>query len=467
MIKKKTKIIVTIGPASEANKILEEMIKAGADIFRFNTKHNTIDWHNKTIKKAQKAADVLKKKISILIDLQGPEIRIETRNQKEIMAKKGSLFFIDSNFDYEDTLLVISNKAAFESLKVKNTLLIDDGFIELKIIEKKKNRFLVKVIEGGVIKNKKSLNLPEKKLSLPSLVENDLKSLDMFAKSKIDFVALSFVRNKEDVKSLKKEMEKRKIKASIISKVENREALLNIDEIIDHSDAIMVARGDLGIEVPIEEIAYWQKSIILKCRQKRKPVIVATQMLHSMVDNPRPTRAEATDIANAVFNSTDAVMLSEETSIGNYPVKTVSTMTKILEFNEEKNVFEKISLKTRNSTELIVSAAASLLEKKIDFSAIVIFTESGYTATTFSSFRTDIKTIAVTDNLKTAEILSLPFGIIPYYVSFSLGSNKAEKVVFEKLKKEGLIRENERILVISGKHKRRTDLINSLSILKI
>ena len=459
---KKTKIVATIGPSSDGYKQIEELIMSGVNVFRFNTKHSDISWHNERIKRVQEVADKLKKVIAILIDLQGPEIRIETNGGENIRAKKGESFIIGDSFEVKEASIFILNKKVFKSLKKGDTLLIDDGFIEMRVIEKKNKKIKAEVLEGGIIKNRKSLNLPQKKLKLASLIDNDLKNLDMIAKDKIDFIALSFVRNKKDIDVLRKEMKKRKIEAMVVSKVENSEAIKNIDEIIDSSDAIMIARGDLGEEVPIEELAYLQKKIILKCRFSRKPVIVATQMLHSMIKNPRPTRAEATDIANAVFDETDAVMLSEETAIGKHPERSVSTMVKILIFNESKVIFKKLISKNRNSTEITADAIVSLIEAvdKSKVNNLIVFTESGYTARVISSFRPQINIIAATQNKKTAENLSISHGIVPYYS----GSIKDFNLIIEKIKKDRLIPKDKRILILSGKHKNKPNLINSFSI---
>ncbi|MDD3072318.1 MAG: pyruvate kinase [Candidatus Pacebacteria bacterium] len=464
---KKTKIVATVGPSTDTPELLRSLISAGVNVFRFNTKHNEISWHNQRIKRAQKAATELKKNIAILIDLQGPEIRIETREKGEIKVEKGDLITIGENFNSRDISLALSNKSVFESLSKKDILLIDDGFIEFVVMNKKKDRIIAEVIEGGVIKDKKSLNLPSKNLNLSSLIENDLKSLDMIAKEKIDYVALSFVRNKKDIEVLRREMEKRKINAEIVSKIENKQAIDNLEEIIEYSDAVMVARGDLGIEVPIERLAYLQRKIVYKCMEARKPVIIATQMLYSMIKNPRPTRAEATDVANAVFNRADAVMLSEETAIGQYPIRAVETMAKILKFNEKKTGFSTLSFKLRTTTELTISAVVSILKARPELDIVVVFTESGYTARVLSSFRPKTKIIALTNNRKTAEKLSLSCGVEPFFVSFDLASPEAIKNTAEKLRKEKLIAKGKKLLIVSGEHKGRKDIINSFSFIRI
>ncbi|MDD5606449.1 MAG: pyruvate kinase [Candidatus Pacebacteria bacterium] len=462
---KKTKIIATLGPASDKEKIIKELILEGVNVFRFNLKHNNVFWHNQRIKRVQKIANILKTNVGILIDLQGPEIRIDTKNKQIISVKKGDEIIIGSSFSFEKTQIAILNKAVFDVLKKGDNLLIDDGFIEMKIIKKEKELIIAKVIQGGKIKNKKGLNIPGKKINLSSLIEQDIKRLDMIAKSKVDFIALSFARSKKDIDILKKEIEKRKINAQIVAKIECQEALDNIDELISVSDAIMIARGDLGIEVPIEQLAFWQKNIIKKCRLNRKPVIVATQMLHSMINNPRPTRAEAIDVAGAVFDKTDAVMLSEETAAGNFPLRAVQAMSKILLFNEEKTSFEDFQLKPYNVVELIASSVFSLVEKQslLNIKKVIVFTESGYTANVMASFRSKAEIIAITNNQKTAEILSLSFGIQPVFTPLGFSENK----IFDFLKKENLIKENEIIALVHGKQKKRPKIFNSFSLTKV
>ncbi len=461
---KKTKIIATLGPASDKKEDIKKLILEGVNIFRFNLKHNEIAWHNKRIKRVQKIANQLKANVGILIDLQGPEIRIDIKDKQTFLAKKGDEILIGDSFYSPEIQIAILNKLVFKDLKEKDVLLIDDGFIEMKILRKKNNLITAKVIQGGKIKDKKGLNLPGKKINLSSLIEQDIKRLDMITKSQVDFIALSFVRSKKDIDILKKEVEKRKIKAAIVSKIENQQALDNIDEIIQASDGVMIARGDLGIEVPIEQLAFWQKNIIKKCRLIRKPVIVATQMLHSMVNNPRPTRAEAIDVAGAVFDKADAVMLSEETATGDYPVKAVQAMTKILTFNEEKSVYEDFQIKPYNVPELIASSVISLVQKQstLDIGKIIVFTESGYTANVLASFRSKAKIIVITNKQKTAEILSMSFGIHPVCVPFSY----SEKKTLNLLKKQGLIKDKEILAIIHGKEKKKPNIYNSFSLIK-
>ncbi len=465
MKEQKTKIIATLGPSSDKKETIRDLILQGVNVFRFNLKHNEISWHNKRIKRVQEVANKLKKVVGILIDLQGPEIRIDTKDKKIIQVKKGEKITIGDSFFSKEIQIAVLNKVVFKTLKKGDIFLIDDGFIEMKVVFKNKNLIKAEVIQGGKIKNKKSLNIPKRKIELSSLIDQDIKRLDLITKNKVDFIALSFSRTKKDIDILKKEIEKRKIKAQIIAKIECQEALDNIDELVENSDGVMIARGDLGVEVPIEQLAFWQKNIIKKCRLQRIPVIIATQMLHSMVENPRPTRAEAIDVASAAFDKADSVMLSEETATGKYPIKAVQAMAKILLFNEQKAVFENLQLKPYNVVELIASSVISIVEKQslLKVEKILVFTESGYTAKVIASFRSRAEIIAITNNKKTAEILTMSFGINPICVPKSY----SEKKIFDLLKKKKIVKDKEILAIIHGKQKKKINVFNSFSLIKI
>ncbi len=331
---RRTKIVATIGPVSDSPDIIRELLAAGVDIFRFNMKHATRDWHDERIARVREIALNAKKKIGILIDLQGPEIRLETVEKKDIPFKAGEMVtFRLVAKDSRD--IMIPTKEFFAAMKPEVRVLIDDGAAEIIVNnELGPDWFTGKISIDYTMKHRKSLNVRGIELPLPSLIDDDLLKLDMKNIGMVDFVALSFTRTKQDVEILRDEMKKRNINAWITAKIENQTALDNLDEIIDAAESIMVARGDLGVETPIEQLAFHQKQIITKCREKNKPVITATQMLHSMVENLRPTRAEACDVSNAVYDGTDATMLSEESAGGKYPVEAVKMMEKILEFTE-------------------------------------------------------------------------------------------------------------------------------------
>jgi len=316
---KKTRIIATIGPSSDSAKTIKNFVDFGVNIFRFNMKHNTRQWHKEKIKLVRS----ISKKAKILIDLQGPEIRIITKNKKDIFVKQNGRATVS-----------LTHSQAIKALNKKDIILVDDGFVNLKVIKKNKKSIVLKALENCVIKNFKGVNLPGKNLDVPSLSKRDLENLSLAQEIKIDYIALSFVRNKNDINALKQAINKKNIKSKIVAKIETQSSIDNIDEIINASDMIMIARGDLGIETPIEKLAFYQKQIIKKCNNKKTPVIVATQMLHSMIESQLPTRAEATDVANAVLDGANALMLSNETAIGKYPLYAIKTMANIVRFNE-------------------------------------------------------------------------------------------------------------------------------------
>jgi len=464
---KKTKIISTIGPVSCSDEMIEKLIGAGTNIFRFNMKHATIDWHEKYIGKVQKIARRMNKKIGTLIDLQGPEIRLDTQEKKEIVVKEGGMVNFANDFN-ENSQIAIADKNFFETLSAGDVFLIDDGLLKFKVIQKSNSSLEAQAMDSGTIKNRKSINIPDIHIKLPSLTKDDYRKLDLAAKVKIDFIALSFTRSKKDVNKLRQELEKRKISAKIISKIENREAIDNLDGIIEYTDGIMVARGDLGIEVPIEEIAYIQKKIIDKCRLAQKPVVVATHMLQSMVSNKRPTRAEATDVANAVFDGADAVMLSEETAGGNYPIHAVEAMTRILKFNEDKSISRK-NIEPANLKQLVIRASAGIIDSEFNYKidAVVVFSETGYTARVLSSFRPKVPIIAVTDLIETVRALTISYGINPFFMKSPTSVHKSSSQVIALLKKKKIIKNGQILLFVHGEHTKTAGPISSIAIVEV
>lgn len=468
---RKTKIIATLGPASYSKEKIASLIEAGVDVFRFNLKHADAAWHEKGIKRVKQVAKKMNASVAVLADLQGPGMRIETKGGQEIPVKKGEKIVLSLSFS-SGSLIRLSHKKFFKAAGKGDAFFIDDGLLEFVVVKKKKETVVAEALDDGVIKNRKSLNLPGKNIKLPSLVADDLKKLDMIAGIGVDFIALSFSRAKKDVETLRREMKKRRIKAGVVAKIESGEAIENIDELIEFSDAIMIARGDLGIEIPIEELAYWQKKIVKKCLVARKPVVIATQMLQSMVANQRPSRAEATDVANAVFDGTDAVMLSEETSVGKYPAKAVLAMSRILKFNEDKAAMFKIKNEPKGFTQLIMNAAMAIIEnqpreKEAKINTVVVFTESGYTARVLASFRPNTNIIAVTDRKETAGYLNLSYGVTTIYSSSPLKSFKSYNELAAKLKKKKMAGKNEIILVAHGRHSEEPGLVNSIALIKV
>ena len=469
-MKKFTKIVATIGPTSDTRSLITALIHAGVNVFRFNMKHNTIAWHEERINLVQEVATELHTPVGILIDLQGPEIRLETPDKQSITLKKGDRYPVTPAFIPGVNSIVVPHAPVFDVLKKGDAFLIDDGFIEAPIVEVNKDGFIIEMKDDATIKHRKGVNFPGKHINLPSLIEDDLAKLDMASKNKVDFVALSFTRTKEDVEILRSEMKKRKVNAMIIAKIESQPALDHLKEIITASDGIMVARGDLGIETPIEQLAYEQKQMILECRRQRKPVIVATQMLQSMCENPRPTRAEATDVANAVFDFTDATMLSQESASGSFPEKSVATMARILAWNEKHTEPSWVDPNEEKATDSIVHAILPIVTdtKKDAVKAIIVLTETGYTARCVSSCRPGVPIFAVSDNTKTIETLTLSYGVVPILMQFpSEGMITTVHDVIKELKKQSLIETGDKVIFIHGSTWKKPGMTNTVSLLVI
>lgn len=465
---KLTKIVATIGPASESPEIMSKLIDAGVNIFRFNTKHSTPEWHSDHIKQAQKIADDKGVTMGILLDLQGPEIRLETRDKVDFPVKVDQVVTIGLSF-VDGIDVIIPHAQVFKLLKKGQALLIDDGFVETEVISASDTALVVKIKNEAVIKHRKGVNLPGVDVDFPSLIENDIRQLETNAMNKVDYVGLSFVRSARDIKLLREEMDKHGMKARIVAKIESQPALNRIDEIIKAADAVMVARGDLGVEVPIEQLAYWQKTLIAKCRVANKPVITATQMLESMIVNPRPTRAEATDVAHAIFDGTDAIMLSGETAGGKYPVRTVETMAKIAKWNEKLREPETVSFAENDATTTVAEAAVSIVRSNIKpkIDAVIVFTETGFTAKAISRYRLSVPVIAVTDNKRTSESLTISFGVTPVISEFPTGIFTTAEKVIAGLKEKDVIHTGDTLLLVHGYHWQKSGNTNAIAIVTV
>ncbi|MCK5674902.1 MAG: pyruvate kinase, partial [Spirochaetales bacterium] len=327
---KSTKIVCTIGPGSQDEEVLLKLVEAGMDVARMNMSHGSYDFHTKTINNIRKVSIKTGKFIGILLDLQGPKIRTGKQSKDIIELKKGSVLKLTTDDIVGNwEMLSINYKPLPDEAKPGEKILLDDGNIELKIKSIENRIIICEVMNGGMIRSFRGINLPDTPLSTPALTVKDLKDLNFGLSNDVDFVALSFVRQAQDIISLRENIEAKGKTAFIISKIEKPEAITNIDSIIEESDGIMVARGDLGAETSAQDVPILQKQIIHKCNMAHKPVITATQMMESMISKPKPTRAEANDVANAIFDGTDAVMLSGETAMGEYPVETVTVMSNI------------------------------------------------------------------------------------------------------------------------------------------
>lgn len=414
----RTKIVATVGPASAASDMLLELIKAGVDIFRLNFSHGTHEDHKKVIDSIVAINEKYGTHVGILADLQGPKLRVGQMQDGGIDIKAGDILtFVNEECVGTKEKIYMSYEQFAADVNVGEKVLVDDGKLMLEVVEtNKKDTAKLKVLFGGKLKSRKGVNLPNTKISLPSLTPKDKVDLNYILTQKsVNWIALSFVRHADDMIDLRKRVEAAGHPAKILAKIEKPEAIENIDDIIKHSNAIMVARGDLGIEVPIETLPLTQKMIIRKCIQRARPVIVATQMLDSMITNPTPTRAEVTDVANAVLDGTDAVMLSGETSVGVHPIKVVEEMNKIIEEAEkgyaiaDKRPTPARKSRTYLSDVICFNAAEAAIE--VGAKAIIGMTSSGYTAFKVSSYRPMTSIYVFSDSHEMLKTLNLVWGV--------------------------------------------------------
>ena len=448
----KTKIIATVGPASYSENILEEMIKEGVDIFRINFSHGSYDEVKKIITSIRKLNQKLNTAIGILADLQGPKIRIGEVKNNSIQLKEGkTISFTSKECVGNESKLYINYKHFPSDVSAGEQILINDGKFLLEIIStNKKDTVKAKVIQGGILSSNKGVNLPNTKISLPCLTEKDLKDLDFALENNVEWIGLSFVRSVTDVVDLKNTIKHKHKHARVIAKIEKPEALKEIDNIIDLADGIMVARGDLGVELPMEQVPMIQKMLVEKCIKASRPVIIATQMMESMIENFSPTRAEVNDVANAVMDGADAVMLSAETSVGKFPVQVIETMQKIIARVENENrIYYREHppvLKTQTFISDSICYNACVMARQANVSAIVTMTNSGYTAFRISSHRPRANIFVFTDNLTLLTTLSLVWGVRGFYYNKYDSTDKTMTDLKDFLKKEGLVKTDDLII---------------------
>ncbi len=416
----RTKIIATIGPASNTKEKIKQLINAGANVFRLNFSHGTHDDHLKVINIINELNDELGTNICMLQDLQGPKIRIGMVENDGVEVKGGDELIITTEEMLGNASKVSTiYKSLSTDVSVGDVILIDDGNLQFRVKDIKGSDVITEVLYGGKLKSRKGINLPDTNISAPSLTEKDRIDLEFGIKHDVQWIALSFVRTGEDMKELKQIIRDSGKKIKTIAKVEKPEAVKNIDDIIKHSDAIMVARGDLGVEIPLEDVPMVQKRIVNNCNKHGKPVIIATQMMESMIDNPRPTRAEANDVANSVLDGADTIMLSAESAAGKYPIESVQTMSNIIRTIEEKSVViynkyeDNEKSQTRINDQLVRSACQ--FSKVIGAKAIVGMTKSGYTAFKLAKNRPEAQIFVFTNNKKMLKTLNLLWGVNGIY----------------------------------------------------
>jgi len=452
----KTKILATIGPAVDSRENLEALIDAGCNAFRLNFSHGDFEYFEKVFHSINDLCVSKSLPIPILIDLQGPKIRIGELAQPEIELIKGRQIEITTKKVVGTASKISTSYSLLASdAEVGNKILIDDGLIHLSVISKQKNSITCEVIEGGKLKPKKGMNLPGMKLSTPSVTDKDLENLEFALKHRVDFVALSFVRNADDILLLRKWLAERGFEIPIIAKIEKPEAVSNFESILHAADGIMVARGDLGVELKSYEVPIIQKRIIKRCNELGKLVITATQMLESMVSNPVPTRAEASDVANAVWDGTDVVMLSAETSVGKYPAQAVKLMNEIIlnaerayEFEREIN-FAKPEFIDENLFDSMNKGICSI-SKQINAKAIVAFTAKGNTPNSLSKFRPQGLIVAVSDSFETMNKLSLKWGVISLHCKDISDRHNASKIVHQMLLDQEIVNKGDLVIFTEG-----------------
>jgi len=455
-MKNKAKIVATLGPSSSDKKTLIAMANAGVSVFRINFSHGDHPTHRKTIRLVKEINEELNRNIAVLADLQGPKLRIGNVKKNQVLVEGKEIEF--SHIDeIGDVNRVYMNYSLFASdVNVGEFILLDDGKLKLKIIStNKKDLVTAKVIQGGPLNSKKGVNLPNTKISLPSLTRKDLADLDVALEENVEWIGLSFVRSSTDVQELKHLIKSKDSTAKVVSKIEKPEAVKDIDHILQITDAAMVARGDLGVEVPMEEVPLIQKMIVEKCLHYSKPVIIATQMMETMIDSLTPTRAEVNDVANSILDGADAVMLSGETSVGKYPVQVIETMAKILSHTEKtaKITVKNDSPPLAHSKRFITNSIcfnASKIADQIDAKAILTMSHSGYTAFQIASHRPKTNIIVFTANKEILNTLSLIWGVQVFYYDKMESTDQTFTDIQSFIKQKNIVAKDDMIVKIAS-----------------
>ncbi len=455
---RKTKIVCTIGPATESKEMLRNMINAGMNVARINFSHGGYEENKEKIENIKEVREELKMPVALMLDTKGPEIRtgvLETGNEK-VAINEGDIFtFVNDDIIGNETKTSISYKNLYEDVKVGSKILVDDGALEFEILEIKGKDIVCKALNTAKLGSRKTVNVPGLKLNLPALSEKDITDITNGIKAEFDYIAASFVRRASDVQEIRDLLNNNggeKIK--IISKIESQEGIDNFEEILELSDGIMVARGDMGVEIPMEQVPIVQKQFIKRCTEEGKPVITATQMLESMVSNPRATRAEVSDVANAIFDVTGAIMLSGESAMGKYPVECVNTMTKISNAVEPnisywKRVTRREEDRSNVNYEFNLCHSISNTARDMKGAAIFAYTQTGDTPRMVASFLPECPIYAVTTNKKTYEQLALAWNVIPLLITSTQNPNDVIEEGINQAKQKGYV-QNGDIVVIAG-----------------
>ena len=452
---KKTKIICTIGPSTDSLGILSRMISAGMNVARCNFSHGTHEDHKKRIDMVRSASLEVGEPVALMLDTKGPEMRLGHFIEGQVTLTEGQRFILTSRtVEGTQDISFVNHDRLPQEVSPGNQILLADGLVCLRVDRVEGDDIHTTVLNTGVISDRKRVAVPGVSISLPPLSEQDIKDIGFAVAEEMDFIAASFVQRATDVLSIRKILEELNSDIRIISKIESAEGVKNINEIIKLSDGIMVARGDLGVEIPTEEVPLVQKMIIEKCNKVGKPVITATQMLESMIVNPRPTRAEASDIANAIMDGTDVIMLSGETASGLYPVEAVTMMAKIAIRTEKSlpysDILARKGVSLHNTTTDAISHATVQIAKQLEAKAILTATDSGYTSRMVSKYRPQSAIIAVTANEKTARRVQLLWGVYPVIGSSHQNSDDMVKYAILDSLKAGVIQEDDLVIITAG-----------------
>ena len=453
---RKTKIVCTIGPSSESLENTKKLIMAGMNVARLNFSHGDFDEHGNRIKTIRQACQELNKTVAILLDTKGPEIRTGKLEVEPVELVQDEYITLTTEEILGDkNRISITYKELPEDVQAGSTILIDDGLIGLTVVEVQGTEIKCRIVNGGTIKSKKGVNVPGVNISLPGITDKDANDIIFGIEQGIDFITASFVRKASDVLEIRELLKKHNAEhVQIISKIENQQGVDNLDEILEASDGLMVARGDLGVEIPAEEVPLAQKRMIEKCNIAGKPVITATQMLDSMQRNPRPTRAEASDVANAIFDGTDAIMLSGETAAGKYPVESVLTMSRIAEKAESALNYRDLFLKQRIAQETSITEAISqsvaISALDLNAKAIISSTESGQTARMVSKYRPKAPIVAVTTQDRTLRRLALTWGVIPVKGELATSTDEMFEYALQGGQKSGIVKEGDLVVITAG-----------------
>jgi pyruvate kinase len=468
---RKTKIVCTIGPASESSKVIERLIRAGMNVARLNFSHGTYEDHRSKLNRIRRISGKLKKPVAVIQDLAGPKIRTGELPGEGVPLRHGAMITLSGRKRrYSAGVIPVNYSRLAGDVKAGDAILLADGSIELKVVKVEGHAVRCRVIVGGVVGTRKGVNIPSEALSISGLTKKDRKDLEFAAGEDVDFVALSFVRCPGDVKLVKRLLKKKGKMVPVIAKIEKPQALDCIDEIIEVADGIMVARGDLGVEIPLERVPGVQKTLIKKANQAGKPVITATQMLRSMVDGPRPTRAEVTDVANAIWEGTDAVMLSEETASGRYPVESVKVMARIARAVEKDIADSAPLLEPYPPLDPIpdsISYSVYVMSEELCPRAIVTPTRTGTTARRISRYRPDAPIIALTPSKDTLRRLCLTWGAEPVLVSDLKSPADITEEALTRAKKILRLRKGDRIIITAGTSRSDPGATNTIRLEKI